>query len=58
MKTKSKTKKVIQSGPSLIIILPREFVKSSGIKKGDIVGITYNSILAIVNPKKMEEEQK
>ena len=46
-----KTKKIIQSGRSLIVILPKDYVERTGLRKGDTVSITYNGILIILNPK-------
>jgi len=51
METKSKTRKIIKSGNGLIITVPKEFTDKTGLKKGDVVGLTYDSILVIVTPK-------
>lgn len=57
METKTKRRKVIQFGQnSLVITLPKEFVDKSGIKKGDRVAVTYDSLLVIVNPNLPKEE--
>ena len=58
METKSKTRKIIKSGDALIITLPKEFVVKSGLKKGDTVGITYDSFLVIINPKLPDEKEE
>lgn len=47
---KTKTKKVIQSGNSLIVILPQDYVRETGLKKGDTVVITYDGVLIVLNP--------
>lgn len=56
--TKTKTRRVIKSGESLIISLPVEFCRKAGIKKGDTVGLTYDSVLIIVTPKELPREKK
>jgi len=57
MQAKTKSKTVFQTGQSLAIILPRDFVRRSGIKKGDVVGVVYNdSTLTVVSPKQPKEE--
>ena len=54
----AKTKTVFQTGQSLAIILPRDFVRRSGIRKGDRIGIVYNdSTLTVVSPPKKPEEK-
>ena len=58
METKSKVRKVIRSGRGLIISLPQEFVNNSGLKKGDTVGVTYDSFLVIVKPTDRKEEER
>ena len=59
METQSKRRKVMQFGNNqLIITLPKDFIDNSGIKKGDTVGLVYDSILAIVIPKLPEKEKK
>ena len=52
IKTKVKTRRVIRSGDSLILTLPQDFVRKSGLKKGDVVAMAYDSLLVIVNPNK------
>ena len=49
-KFKTKTKKVIQSGNSLIVILPQDYVRETGLRRGDTVSITYDGVLIILNP--------
>lgn len=48
-------RKVFTSGQSLALTLPKGFVESHGIKKGDAVTIAYNSY-ALIEPKKRKEE--
>ena len=50
METNTKKKKVVSLGRALAIILPAEFVRNSGIKKGDVVAVTYDTILVMINP--------
>jgi antitoxin component of MazEF toxin-antitoxin module len=45
-----KTRRLIQSANSLVITLPVDFVRRSGLKKGDVVAVAYDSLLVIVNP--------
>ena len=56
METKTKTRKVIKSGEALILCLPKEFTDKAGIKKGDTVGVTYDSILIMVIPRLPKEK--
>jgi antitoxin component of MazEF toxin-antitoxin module len=58
MDTKTKKRKVVKSGQALIITLPADFVRSSGLKKGDTVGVTYDSILVIVKPELPKEKSE
>jgi len=59
VETKTKRRKLIKFGrEQLIITLPQEFVHKAGLKKGDVVGVTYDSILVIVTPNLLKEEQK
>ena len=51
----AKTRKVIQSGNALIITLPKEFTDEAELKKGDVVGVTYDSVLVIVTPREPKE---
>lgn len=57
METKSKTRKVIKLGDALVIVLPKEFTDKADIKKGDTVGITYNSVLVMVTPHLPKEKE-
>jgi len=55
METKTKRRKVIKFGQdAMVITLPKDFTNKAGIKVGDIVGITYDSILVIVTPKNLK----
>jgi len=54
MVTKTKTGRIMQLSNSLLITLPIDFVRKSGLKKGDVVGLTYDSILVIVTPKQIK----
>ena len=57
METKSKTRKIIKSGNGLILTLPKEFTDKAGLKKGDVVAVTYDGLLVIVSPNPPEEKQ-
>jgi len=48
--SKTKYRKVIKCGDNLIITLPKEFVERSGIKRGQKIACTYDSILIAVIP--------
>lgn len=50
-------RKVIKSGDALIITLPKEFTNKAGLKKGDVVAVTYDGLLVIVSPNPPEEKQ-
>jgi len=52
METKVKTRKIIKSGGSLLITLPREFTRKSGLSKGDTVAVAYDGLFVIINPNK------
>lgn len=58
METKSKTRKIIKSGNGLIITLPKEFTDKAELKKGDVVGVTYDSVLVIVTPRQPKETKR
>ena len=59
METKTRRRKVIRFGrDSMGVTLPKEFTDKSGIKVGDVVGVTYNSVLVIVAPEKKPKEEK
>ena len=58
MGTKAKTRKVMKSGDALIISLPQEFVRRSGLKKGDVVAVAYDSLIVIVNPNPAKGAEK
>ena len=57
METKTKTRRVIKSGEASIISLSAEFVRKAGLKKGDVVGLTYNSILVVMTPKEATDRE-
>lgn len=62
IKTITKRRKVIRLGQALVITLPKEFCVRAGLTGGEIVGVTYDSVLVIVNPnlpkeKEQQEEQ-
>jgi hypothetical protein len=46
-------RKVIQHGGSLAITIPEEWAKEHGIKKGDELALTANSILSAVKTKEV-----
>lgn len=48
--TKTKTRKLINIGGSYGVTIPKKFIDKAGLKFGDRVGLTYNSILVIVVP--------
>ena len=50
MGTKTKTRRLIQSANSLLITLPVEYIRKTGLKKGDVVAVAYDSLMVIVNP--------
>jgi antitoxin component of MazEF toxin-antitoxin module len=56
--TKAKTRSVIKSGGSLIIQLPTDFCRKAGIKKGDKIGLVYDSILIIAIPRQCSEHKE
>ena len=58
MEPKHKTRKIIKSGNGLIITLPKEFTDRAELKKGDVVGVTYDSVLLIVTPREPKETKK
>jgi len=51
VKTKAKVRKVVQCGTSLMVYLPTDFVRKSGLAKGDVVVVVYDDkTLTILNP--------
>ena len=53
--TKTKTRKLINIGGSYGVTIPKQFIDKTGLKFGDKVGLTYNSILVIVVPMEPKE---
>ena len=54
----AKRKIVFQTGQSLAIILPRDFCRRAGIRKGDITGVVYNDYsLTVVSPRQKPKEE-
>ena len=58
MATKAKTRKLIQSANSLLITLPVEYIRQTGLKKGDVVGVAYDRLLVVINPNPPIDELK
>ena len=54
--TKTKTRRVIKAGQGLVITLPVDFCRKANIKKGDVVGLTYDSILVVITPQLPKEK--
>jgi hypothetical protein len=51
METKSKTRKIIKAGAGYVVTLPIEFIRKAGLKKGDEIGMVYDSFLVIISPR-------
>lgn len=49
--TKTKNIRAVKSGAGLVITLPVEFCRKAGIKKGDVLGLVYDSIVIIGVPR-------
>ena len=45
--TKTKTMRVIKAGQGLVITLPTDFCRKAHIKKGDVLGLTCDSVVII-----------
>ena len=58
METKTKTRRLIQSANSLLITLPVDYIRKAGLKKGDVVGVAYDSLLVVINPNPPIDELK
>lgn len=58
METKTKLRKIIKSGDSLVVTLPKEFTDKARLAKGDVVSVTYDGLLVIVNPNEPKGELK
>jgi len=59
MQTKTRRRKVIKFGQdAMVVTLPKEFTDKAGIRVGDVVGVTYDSVLVIVTPEKKPKEEK
>jgi len=50
-------RRVVKSGHSLIVSLPVEWAKEHGIKQGDVLALTANSILTM-SPKPEKRGEK
>lgn len=58
IKTKTRKGKLVRLGQeALVVVLPKEFVTKAGLRKGDTIGITYDSLLVIINPNPPVEEK-
>ncbi len=55
--TKTKTMRVIKAGQGYVITLPIDFIRKAGIKKGDVLGLTYDSFLVVINPRPPKGEK-
>jgi hypothetical protein len=55
--TKAKPAKLLRVGASMLITLPPEFIRKNKLKPGDRVGLTYNSILVVINPREPRDEK-
>ena len=51
METKSKTHRIIKAGAGYVVTLPIEIIRKAGLKKGDEVGLVYDSFHVIVHPR-------
>ena len=49
--TKTKNIRAVKSGAGLVITLPVAFCRKAGIKKGDVLGLTYDSVVIIAVPR-------
>ena len=58
MEAKTKTRRIIKSGNGLIITLPVEYIRKTGLRKGDVVAVAYDTLLVVVNPNPPIDEQK
>ena len=47
---KTKTKKIVEAGQGYLIYLPIDFVRASGIAKGDSVAVAYDENRLMVLP--------
>lgn len=51
MTIKAKTRRIIKLGDSFVVSLPSDFVKKSGLHKGDTVVVSYDGdSLIVLNP--------
>ena len=50
MKVGAKRRKLVELGGSLVVSMPREYVREAGLRKGDMVAIAYDSLFVVVNP--------
>ncbi|GAH57287.1 unnamed protein product [marine sediment metagenome] len=58
MQTTTRRRKVIRFGrDSMGVTLPKEFTDKAQIRVGDVVGVTYDSVLVIVTPEKKPKEE-
>jgi len=54
---KKSTRKIIELGESLLITIPRDFIRAHGLKKGDLVDVFFDDKL-VVKPIKAEDIRK
>lgn len=55
MKSEAKPRRLVRMGNSIGITLPPEFIQRNGLKAGDTIGLSFNSIIVIVVPRLPED---
>ena len=56
METIVSKRRLIKLGDSVAVTLPKEFIEKAGLKPKDIVGITADSFVVVINPRKPKEK--
>ena len=54
--TQCKARKLLDIGGSYAITIPKPFIRKNGLRHGDMVGLTYDSILVLVVPQVPKNE--
>ena len=56
-KPKSGNRRLIAIGGSLGVTIPARFIKKSGWKRGDKVGLVFDDVLVVIKPVLKKEEK-
>jgi antitoxin component of MazEF toxin-antitoxin module len=57
-KTIVSRRRLIKLGDSVAVTLPKEFIEKAGLKLKDVVGITADSFVVVINPREKKEQNE